>query len=94
MEAAPYIGFLFAPGAVRNIDLNDCPGTYAFLCHAMRRDEYLLPLDARPTVGAVRLLVHIVKAGSHQEQSLVRYKSIHADVMRCLQSALTFHRAN
>jgi len=60
----------------------------------MCRDERRLPLDARPTLGAMSLVVPIVKAGGHQEQSFVRGKRINADVMRCLQSALTFHHAD
>jgi len=50
MEATPHIGFLFALGAVWNINLNDCPGADALLCYAMRRDECRLPLDVRPTL--------------------------------------------
>jgi len=94
MEATPHIGFLFALRAVWNINLNDCSGAHALLSNAMRRDECHLPLDARPTLGAVSLVVAIVKAGGHQEQCFVRGKRINADVMRCLQSALTFHRAD
>ena len=90
MEATSYIRYLLALGAVWNIDLNDCPRAHALLSNPMRRDECHLPLDARPTLGAVRLLVPIVKAGGHQEQSFVRDKIVNADVMWCLQSALAF----
>ena len=94
MEATSYIRYLLALGAVWNIDLNDCPRAHALLSNAMRRDECHLPLDARPTLGAVRLLVPIIKAGGHQEQSFVRDKIVNADVIWCLQSALTFHHAD
>jgi hypothetical protein len=90
MEATPHIGFLFALGAVWNINLNDCPGADALLCHAMRRDECRLPLDGRPTLGAVKLFVPTVKAGGHKEQSFVRDETINTDVVRCLQYAFTF----
>jgi hypothetical protein len=94
MEATPHIGFLFALRAVWNINLNDCSGAHALLSNAMRRDECHLPLDARPTLGAVSLVVAIVKAGGHQEQGFIGDKIVNADVMRCLQSALTFHRSD
>jgi hypothetical protein len=94
MEATSYIRYLLALGAVWNIDLNNFPRANAILCHSMCRDERRLPLDARPTLAAVSLVVPIVKAGGHQEQCFVRGKRINADVMRCLQSALTFHRAD
>ena len=93
MEATPHIGFLFALGAVWNINLNDCPGADALLGNAMRRDECHLPLDARPTLGAVSLVGPIVKAAGHKEQSFVRDKTINTDVVRCLQYAFTFQRS-
>jgi hypothetical protein len=92
METTSYIRYLLASGAVWNVNLNNCPRSDAILCHSMCRDERRLPLDARPTLGAVSLVVPIVKAGGHQEQRFVRGKRINADVMRCLQSALTFPR--
>jgi len=91
MEATSYIRYLLASGAVRNVNLNNCPRANAILCHSMCRDERRLPLDARSTLGAVSLVVPIVKAGGHQEQRFFRGKRINADVMRCLQFALTFH---
>ena len=94
MEATSYVRYLLALGAVWNIDLNNCPRANAILCHSMCRDERRLPLDARATLRAVQLLVSIVKAGGHQEQSFVRDEIVNADVMRCLQSALTFHHAD
>ena len=94
MEATSYIGYLLALGAVWNIDLNNCPRTNAILCHSMCRDKRRLPLDAHPTLRAVQLLVSIIKTGGHQEQSFVCDEFVNADVMRCLQSALTFHHAD
>ena len=94
MEATSYIRYLLALGAVWNINLNNCPRANAILCHSMCRDERRLPLDAHPTLRAVQLLVSIFKAGGHQEQSFVRDEIVNADVMRCLQSALTFHHAD
>jgi hypothetical protein len=91
MEATPHIGFLFALRAVWNINLNDCSRAHTLLSNAMRRDECHLPLDARPTLGAVSLVVAIVKAGGHQEQGFIGDKIVNADVMRCLQSAPTLH---
>ena len=80
--------YLSHPGAVWNIDLNNFPRANAILCHSMCGDERRLPLDARPTLGAVSLVVPIVKAGGHQEQCFVRGKRINADMMWCLQFAL------
>jgi hypothetical protein len=94
METTSYIRRLLAPGAVWDIDLNDCPGGNAFLIHAMRRDECRFPLDACPTLGAVHVLIPVFEAGAHQEQSLVRYEIINADMMWCLQFVLTFHRSD
>jgi len=94
MEATSYIRYFLALWAVWNVDLNNCPRANAILRHSMCRDERCLPLDARPTLGAVSLVVPIVKAGGHQEQCFVRGERINADVMRCLQSALTFHHAD
>ncbi len=37
----------------------------------------------------MQFLVSIIKAGGHQEQSFVRDEIVNADVMRCLQYALT-----
>lgn len=36
----------------------------------------------------------MIKAGGCEEEGFVRHKIINADVMRCLQSALTFHHAD
>jgi hypothetical protein len=94
MNATSYIGYLLALGAVWNIDLNNYPRTNAITCHSMCRDERRFPLDAHPTPRAVQLLVSIIKAGGHQEQSFVRDEIVNADVMRCLQPALTFHHAD
>ena len=94
MEATPHIGSLFALRAVWNINLNDCSGAETLFSHSMCRDERCLPPDARPTLRAVQLLVSIIKAGGHQEQSFVRHEIVNADVMWCLQSALTFHHAD
>ena len=94
MEATPHIGLLFAPRAVWNINLHDCPGAHAFLCNPMGRDECHFPLNARPTLGAVRLFIPIAKACGHQEQGFVGDKTVNADVMRCLHYALTFQRSD
>jgi hypothetical protein len=42
----------------------------------------------------VQLFIPVFAAGGSEEEGLVRQKIINAHVMRCLQSALTFHRAN
>jgi len=42
----------------------------------------------------VQLPVSIIKAGGCEEEGFVRYKIINADMMWCLQSALTFHRSD
>jgi hypothetical protein len=94
MEATSYIRRLLALGAVWNIDLNDCPCANAILCRSMCRDECRLSLDACPASGAVHVLIPVFEAGGHQEQSFVRDEIANADVMRCLQSALTFHHAD
>ena len=60
----------------------------------MCRDECRLPLNSCSTLGAVHVLVPVFEAGRYQEQSLVGDKSVNADVMRCLQSALTFQRSD
>ena len=67
MEATSPIRFLLALGAVWNVNRNDCPRAYAVLCRAMRRDECRFPLDPRPALGAVHVLVPIFDAGGHQE---------------------------
>jgi hypothetical protein len=67
MEATSDIRYLLALGAVWNIHLHDYPGANALLSNAVCRDECHFPFDARPTVGAVRLPVPIVKAGSCEE---------------------------
>jgi hypothetical protein len=92
MEATSHIRRLLALGTIWNVNLNDCSGAETLLRHAMGWDECRLPLDACPTLGAVQLLVSIVKAGGHQEQSFVRDKIVNADMTWCLQSALTFQR--
>jgi hypothetical protein len=42
----------------------------------------------------VQLPSSIIKTAGCEEEGFVRYKIINADVMRCLQSALTFHHAD
>ena len=56
----------------------------------MRGDKCQLPLDCRSAVCTVHWLVPEFKAGGHEKQGSLRDKIINADVMRCLQSALTF----
>ena len=94
MDTTSQIRRLLALGAVWYIGLNNCPCANAIVCHSMCRKEHRLPLDARSTLRAVQLVVSIVKTGAHQEQSFVRDKIVNTDVMRCLQSALTFFNAD
>src|ERR1700683_2495046 len=94
MEATSHIRRLLALGAVWNVNLNDGSGAETLLSHAMGGDECRLPLDACPTLSAVQLPVSIMKAGGCEEEGFVRYKIINADMMWCLQFALTFHRSD
>ena len=45
-------------------------------------------------MGAVQLPVSMIKAGGCEEEGFIRHKRIDADMMRCLQSAPTFHRSD
>lgn len=70
MEATPPIRFLFALGAAWKYGMSTgmiVPRAYAVLCHAMRGNECRFPLDPRPALGAVHVLVSIFDAGGHQE---------------------------